>query len=230
MSNVFPDGPRPRVLVTAGPTAEDIDPVRFITNRSTGRMGAAVALAVRRAGGTPLLILGPTALEPPPGVAVVRVRSAADMLRAVMERLEWADSLIMTAAVADYTPAEPLAVKLKKGEGDLVLRLKRTADILAEVKKSPLRPGKFIVGFSLDVGMNLDEGRRKLREKGLDLLVANTVAAFGAESSSAWILAPEGEEVACGEMEKGRLADAVVSRIMTRFPPASSRGEADGKR
>lgn len=229
MAIALPGGPHPRVLVTAGPTAEDIDPVRFITNRSTGRMGAAVALAVRRAGGTPLLVLGPTNLEPPPETAVVRVRSAADMLRAVMDRLEWADSLVMTAAVADYTPAEPLATKLKKGDGDLVLRLKRTADILAEVKKSPLRPGKFIVGFSLDVSMNLAEGRRKMRDKDLDLMVVNSAAAFGADRSSAWMLSPDGEKE-CGEMEKGRLADAVVSCILARFPLAASCGDAHGQR
>ncbi|MCC8108236.1 MAG: phosphopantothenoylcysteine decarboxylase, partial [Planctomycetes bacterium] len=104
--------PSPRILITAGPTAEDIDPVRFICNRSTGRMGVEVALAVKQAGGLPRLILGPTHLNPPDGIETIRVRSAADMHREVVAGLAWADGLVMTAAVADYTPAEPLTAKL----------------------------------------------------------------------------------------------------------------------
>lgn len=204
---------RPRVLVTAGPTAEDIDPVRYITNRSTGRMGMETALAVARAGGEPRLVLGPTPLEPPPGLAVIRVRSAADMCRAVVENLAWADCLVMTAAVADYTPAEPMDTKLKKADGDLYLRLKRTPDILRTVMALPEREGKFVVGFSLDVGMNLAEGRRKLAEKRLDLIVVNTAASFGSERIRAWFLSP-GEERDLGDMEKRELADALASRIM----------------
>ncbi len=209
--------PRPRVLITGGPTAEDIDPVRFITNRSTGRMGLAVAGAVRRAGGTPLLVLGPTHLAPPPGIAVLRVRSAADMDRAVRANLAWADSLVMTAAVADYTPAEPLDTKMKKKDGDLFLRLRRTADILAGIRDLPERRGKFVVGFSLDVGVNLDEGRRKLKAKGLDLIVVNGADSFGSNRSSAWLVQPD-SETDCGALEKEALADRIVSRILLRFP------------
>ncbi len=207
-----PGAAGPRVLVTGGPTAEDIDPVRYLTNRSTGRMGMEIASAVRRAGGTPLLILGPTSLEPPPDVAVVRVRSAADMCKAVLDNLAWAESLVMAAAVADYTPAEPLDAKLKKRDGDLFLRLKRTPDILRTVMDRPEREGKFVVGFSLDIGMNVDEGLRKLTAKRLDLIVVNTTASFGAGSETACILSPDGQED-CGAIAKDELADRIVARI-----------------
>ena len=210
----FPaDAPTPRVLITAGPTAEDIDPVRFITNRSTGRMGIEMARAVWEGGGTPLLILGPTPLEPPPGVAVVRVRSAADMCRAVVANIGWAESLVMAAAVADYTPAEPLDAKLKKKDGDLLLRLKRTPDILATIKELPERRGKFVVGFSLDVAVNLDEGRRKLTAKNLDLIVVNTIASFGAGHERACLLGRDAVED-CGEIGKEELARLLFSRIL----------------
>lgn len=208
-----PEGPRPKVLITAGPTAEDIDPVRYITNRSTGRMGMEVAAAARRADGTPLLILGPTPLDPPAGIPAIRVRSAADMCREVVERLPWCDALVMTAAVADYTPAEPLDAKLKKQDGELVLRLRRTPDILKTIMPLPARAGRFIAGFSLDIGMNLDEGWRKLREKGLDLIVVNTVSSFASDSASATLLTPGGS-LECGSLSKTDLANEIVSRII----------------
>lgn len=213
---------RPSVLVTAGPTAEDIDPVRYLTNRSSGRMGIAVARAVARAGGLPLLVLGPTHLEPPPGVETLRVRSAADMCRAVVDNFSRADALVMAAAVADYTPAEPLDRKLKKADGDLFLRLRRTPDILAAVRDLPGRRGKCVVGFSLDVDINLDEGRRKLRAKGLDFIVVNTTASFASARETAWILS-EAEGTDLGAIGKEDLADEIVSRILGFL----SRGEAD---
>lgn len=203
----------PRVLITAGPTAEDIDPVRYITNRSTGRMGMEIALAVARAGGSPLLVLGPTQLPPPAGVPVVRVRSAADMCQAVLDNFDWAESLVMAAAVADYTPAEPLDSKLKKKDGDLLLRLKRTPDILASVKDLPERKGKFVAGFSLDVDVNRDEGRRKLRTKNLDLIVVNTVDSFGSGKEIACLITPD-EEEECGAIAKDELSERIVSRIL----------------
>ncbi len=207
---------RPRILITAGPTAEDIDPVRFICNRSTGRMGMEVAVAVREAGGTPRLILGPTNLTPPDGIDTVRVRSAADMHREVIAGLAWADGLVMTAAVADYTPAEPLTTKLKKQDGDLVLRLKRTVDILADVKSRPERTGMVVVGFSLDVDMNLDEGRRKLHDKNLDLIVVNTVSSFGSGRETAAILSRNGV-TELGEIDKSALATQLVATMASLF-------------
>jgi Phosphopantothenoylcysteine synthetase/decarboxylase len=204
--------PRPRILVTGGPTAEDIDPVRFITNRSTGRMGLELALAVRRAGGTPILILGPTALSVPEGVSVIHVRSAEEMLGAVAEHFAWCEALVMAAAVADYTPAEPLDFKLKKKDGDLTLRLKRTPDILSTVKQMPERASRTVVGFSLDVGVNLDEGRRKLKTKNLDAIVVNTTGSFGSDREEAWILS-RGAEENCGNIDKSALADRIVAAI-----------------
>lgn len=202
-----------RVLITAGPTAEDIDPVRYLTNRSTGRMGMEVAAAVLRAGGEARLILGPTALALPAGVpeaAVVRVRSAQDMHGAVLESLGWCSALVMSAAVADYTPAEPLTAKLKKKDGDLFLRLKRTPDILADIQSLPARKGKCIVGFSLDTEMNVEEGRRKLRAKHLDRIVVNTTSSFGADTEHACIVSEDGEED-LGEITKAALAEKLVA-------------------
>lgn len=208
-----PDAKSPRVLITAGPTIEDIDPVRYITNRSTGRMGIELAAAVLRRGGTPLLILGPTHLEPPSGAAVVRVRSAADMNEAVHRHLGWAESLVMAAAVADYKPAELHEAKLKKKEGDLLLRLARTQDVLAGIRALPERAGKYVVGFSLDVVENLDEGRRKLIQKELDLIVVNTTASFGSDREQANIIGPDSAEP-LGEITKEALADLIISRIL----------------
>ena len=214
------DAAPPRVLITAGPTAEDIDPVRFITNRSTGGMGMEMAIAVLRAGGTPVLVLGPTAAPVPEGVPqtnIVRVRSAQDMYEAVLANLAWCQALVMAAAVADYTPAEPLDEKLKKKDGDLVLRLKRTPDILASIKDRPERAGKFVIGFSLDVGLNLAEGRRKLESKKLDRIVVNTTASFGSGMERACIVSADGAED-LGEIAKDALAERLVSHIMDAFP------------
>ncbi|MDR1518605.1 MAG: hypothetical protein LBU23_00465 [Planctomycetota bacterium] len=211
-----PSGPAAsgrKILITGGPTIEDLDPVRFLGNRSTGRMGLALAGAALRAGCRARLILGPAPLEPPPGIETVRVRSAADMLAAVLGHFAWADALIMAAAVADYTPSDPSREKLKKGPGDLLLRLKRTEDILSRVGALPERRGKCLVGFSLDVGVNLDEGRRKLREKGLDLVVVNSVASFAAGQTSAWLVSAAGE-CDCGGLSKDDLAASVVARVL----------------
>lgn len=206
-------GARPRVLVTAGPTAEDIDPIRFITNRSSGRMGMEVAKAVKFAGGDPFLVLGPSRLSPPPGIHVLNVRSAADMTKAVLKNFAWADAVVMAAAVADYTPAEPLDAKLKKTDGDLVLKLKRTVDILAALRDLPERKGKFIAGFSLDVDVNMNEGRRKLIEKELDLIVVNNVSSFGGDRENAHILTKtEMEEY--GHIPKDQLATVIVKHII----------------
>lgn len=219
-ANARPDAASPRVLITAGPTAEDIDPVRYITNRSTGGMGMAMAHAVLRAGGTPVLILGPTMACPPaeiPRENIVRVRSAHDMYEAVLANLPWCQALVMAAAVADYTPAEPLDEKLKKKDGDLVLRLKRTPDILSSIKDLPERSGKLVIGFSLDVTMNLAEGRRKLAAKKLDRIVVNTTASFGSGMERACIVSADSTED-LGEIAKDALAVRLLSHIMTVFP------------
>ena len=201
-----------RLLVTAGPTAEDIDAVRFLTNRSTGRMGLAVARAGAERGWTTTLVLGPVAATPPEDCVVVCVRSAADMLAAVLERLPEHDLLVMTAAVADYTPAEPVAGKLRKKDGDLLLRLKRTEDILARVARHPHRPRMAVVGFSLDAEVNESEGRRKLEAKNLDGIVVNGVATFGSDAINARILWRGGAVDDIDGWSKARLAGHLLDR------------------
>lgn len=202
-----------RVLITGGPTCEDIDPVRFLTNRSTGRMGLELALAAQELGMAPLLVLGPTALAVPASVACLRVRSAADMLQAVLAAFPACQMLVMSAAVADYTPAEPLDHKLKKQEGDLVLLLKRTADILLTIAAHPQRSGKKVAGFSLDKEMNLDEGRRKLEAKDLDLIAVNGASAFGAGDSTVTLLTRGGARTDLPAQDKALTARTLLTRL-----------------
>ena len=202
-----------RLLVTAGPTAEDIDAVRFLTNRSTGKMGIAIAQAAIQRGWDVRLVLGPTHLEPPAGVLHIPVRSAKDMLIAVQKHFDWCDALVMAAAVADYTPAEPVDGKRKKEPGDWILRLVRTADILAEIAGRPDRPTKTVVGFSLGVEMDLAEARRKLRDKRLDAIVANTARSFGAAEADAVILDRDGGETALGTVTKAELSARLLDEI-----------------
>jgi phosphopantothenoylcysteine decarboxylase/phosphopantothenate--cysteine ligase len=170
-----------RILITAGPTLEDLDPVRFLGNRSSGKMGLALARAAHARGADVMLVLGPTHAEVPPVGEVVRVRSAREMHAAVMARTDRVDAIIMAAAVADYTPARgSSASKIEKG-GDLSLELVRTVDILAELGR--WRGGRrrpVLIGFAAQTGDVESPARRKLVEKGVDLIVANDVLSQGA--------------------------------------------------
>ncbi len=208
-----------RVLITGGPTCEDIDPVRFLTNRSTGRMGLELALAARTLGMAPLLILGPTALAVPDFLPWIAVRSAADMLAAVEAAFPVCDLLVMSAAVADYTPAEPLDHKLKKTGGDLLLRLKRTADILQTIAAHPQRQGKKVCGFSLDREINLAEGRRKLAAKNLDMIAVNGASAFGAETSIVTLLLRDGGQLDLPAQDKALTARTILSALQQQPNP-----------
>jgi phosphopantothenoylcysteine decarboxylase/phosphopantothenate--cysteine ligase len=189
------------VVVTAGPTYEDIDVVRYLGNRSSGRMGYAVAAEAARRGARVLLVSGPTSLEVPASVEVVRVRSAADMHRAVEKAAGHADIVIMAAAVADYTPANgSVDGKIEKGEGPLELVLARTPDILAELgrrRAGAARP--ILVGFAAESGDPIARGREKLRRKAIDLIVANDIsrpdAGFESETNAATIIGIDGEDV-----------------------------------
>ncbi len=167
-----------RVLVSAGPTFEDIDPVRFIGNRSSGKMGFAVAAAARAMGAEVTLVAGPVALPTPAGVQRVDVRRAAQMREAVLSRLAGHDVYLGAAAVADYTPAETLPQKIKKSGETLTLTLVRTADVLAEVATHPQRP-RLVVGFAAETQDMEAYARDKLLRKGLDLIAANDVARAG---------------------------------------------------
>lgn len=183
-----------KVLITAGPTFEDLDPVRFLGNRSSGRMGYAVAQAAREAGARVLLISGPVALADPLGVSVQRVRSALDMHRAVLDAVAGMDVFIGTAAVADYRPAAPAGQKIKKTRESLTVELVRNPDILAEVAARADRP--FTVGFAAETDDVLTYARRKLDEKRLDLIAANTVGAgqgFEVDDNALTLLWPGGQ-------------------------------------
>jgi phosphopantothenoylcysteine decarboxylase/phosphopantothenate--cysteine ligase len=201
------------ILVTAGPTVEDIDAVRFLSNRSSGRMGYRVAEAARDRGARVVLVSGPTGLPAPPGMEVVTVRSAEEMARAVDEHFEAATVVVGAAAVADYRPATKAEGKIKKGEGPLVLELVRTRDILAGLGK---RKGeRLLVGFAAETEELLPRARAKLEAKHLDLVVANEVAAgFGGETNTATLLPRGADPVRVPEVSKRELADRICDEIV----------------
>ena len=163
-----------RVLITAGPTREPIDPVRFISNRSSGKMGFAVAQAAREAGAEVVMICGPVALTTPAGVRRVDVESAADMLAAVLAEVRPDDIFISTAAVADYRPAQAAAQKIKKTEESLALQMARTTDIIGTLAAGPARPA-FVVGFAAETDTVEQNARSKMLRKNLDMIAANEV-------------------------------------------------------
>ncbi len=209
-----------RVLITAGPTFEDLDPVRFLGNRSSGRMGYAVAQAAREAGAEVLLISGPVALADPAGVMVRRVRSARDMHRAVLDAVPGMDVFIGTAAVADYRPAQPAGQKIKKTRESLTVELVRNPDILAEVAARVDRP--FTVGFAAETDDVLSYARRKLEEKRLDLIAANTVGAgqgFEVDDNALTLLWPGGQRE-LPRASKAALARDLIAMIAERLRAA----------
>ena len=204
-----------RFVVTAGPTREHLDPVRFLSNPSTGRMGFAVARAAERAGHDVTLVAGPVALKTPPGVRRIDVVSAREMLHAVREALaadERPAVLVMTAAVADWRPATCAKRKMKKARMDGVLRLVRNPDILKSL--GPRRPGERRIGFAAETGEPTAEALRKCREKGLDLVVANDVLAsgsgFGTVTNRVTLVYPDGRQEALALMSKAALARRLV--------------------
>jgi phosphopantothenoylcysteine decarboxylase/phosphopantothenate--cysteine ligase len=188
------------VVVTAGPTYQDIDDVRYIANRSSGRMGYAVASEAARRGARVVLVSGPTRLEPPAGVEVVRVRSAVDMHAAVQKVAADADVVVMAAAVADYTPAGGAHDgKIEKQDAPLALTLVRTPDILAELgRRRAGAPRPVLIGFAAESGDPVARGREKLRRKHVDVIVANDItlpdAGFDSESNAATIVSADGPE------------------------------------
>ncbi len=216
-----------RFLVTAGPTREHIDPVRFLSNPSTGKMGFAVARAAAKAGHEVVLVSGPVALDTPRGVRRVDVVSARDMLAAVLDELPDADVLVMTAAVADWRPRRTAAKKLKKREMRPVIELARNPDILRTVRRrlGAARAGKVIVGFAAETGEPTAEAARKCREKGLDLVVANDVTAkgagFGTDTNVASFVTPDGSIERLPLMSKDALAARIVRRALAMRPNTS---------
>lgn len=168
-----------RVLVTAGPTREPLDAVRFLSNASSGKMGFACARAAARAGHEVTLVTGPVALPDPPGLRTVRVVTAEEMYRAVMRAYPRTDAVVMTAAVGDYRPARPFAGKLKKGARTLTLELVRTRDILRAL--GDRKGSRVLVGFALEVQDAVHQALLKYKRKNLDLIVLNTPRTFAAE-------------------------------------------------
>jgi phosphopantothenoylcysteine decarboxylase/phosphopantothenate--cysteine ligase len=201
------------VLVTAGPTVEDIDPVRFVSNRSSGRMGYRVAEAARDRGAQVILVSGPTELPAPSGLECVSVRSAEEMARAVQDHVDRATVVVAAAAVADYRPAAVSAAKLKKGDGPRTLELVRTEDILGSLGDK--KGDRLLVGFAAETENLVDRARAKMSAKKLDLIVANDVAdGFGGESNAAVLVRREGAPVEVPLVSKRELADRICDEIV----------------
>lgn len=215
------------VLITAGPTAEDLDPIRFITNRSTGAMGFALARVAARRGARVILVTGPTTLEPDFECDAVPVRSAADMAEAVEKLRNEFDIGVFAAAVADYTPENPSPEKIKKTEGPLGLQLVRTRDILAH-SCALRRGGQVLVGFAAETVDEVAEARRKLQSKGADLMAANRVgpgAGFGAASPAVTLVRPDGTERVLEPMDKDRIAGAILDEAWKIYAHNNARME-----
>ncbi len=204
------------IVVTAGPTHEAIDPVRFIGNRSSGKMGMAVAERARARGARVRLIVGPGTVPPPDRMDVVEVTTAEEMRVAVLEALDGADVLVMAAAVADFRPKAPGAKKLKKDDGTPALSLEPTPDILGGLQEDR-RSNLVTVGFAAETEQVVEAGQEKLRRKGVDLLVANEVGrpgtGFGSDTNRAAILVPDQPDVELREWTKFGLADALLDRV-----------------
>jgi phosphopantothenoylcysteine decarboxylase/phosphopantothenate--cysteine ligase len=202
------------VLVTAGPTVEDIDPVRFVSNRSSGRMGYRLAEAARDRGARVVLVSGPTSLPAPHGVEVVGVRSAEDMSRVVSEHAARAAVVVMAAAVSDYRPAAAAPHKIKKEAGPRRLDLVRTPDILRSLGQA--KEARVLVGFAAETENVVENARRKLREKNLDLIVANDVGGEGigfASEDNVAVLIDAGGETELPRMSKRELAERIWDRV-----------------
>jgi phosphopantothenoylcysteine decarboxylase / phosphopantothenate---cysteine ligase len=214
-----------RVLITAGPTHEPIDPVRFLGNRSSGRMGVAIAEEALGRGATVTLVYGPGTVPTPAGAEVVPVETAEQMREAVLERLDGSDAVVMTAAVADFRPKEAAGSKLKKEAGVPELLLEPTPDILAELGER--RSGQVLVGFAAETDELEAAGRAKLAAKHLDLIVVNRVGrkgtGFGSETNEAMLLSADGDDEPLETRTKSELARLIADRLASSLrerPPS----------
>ena len=207
-----------RVLITAGPTREPIDPVRFISNHSSGKMGVALAAAAWRRGAVVDLVAGPLSVAPPAGVTLESVESTEDMAAAIERLLPDADVLVMAAAPADFRPATPKASKIKKTSAPSALSLAATPDILQSTKRAR-RPGAVVVGFALETDDAIASGRKKLEAKDLDMIVVNDAtepgAGFGVDTNRVTLLLRNGRDEQLPLMPKLEVADAILDRVET---------------
>ena len=204
-----------KILITASRTEEDVDPVRFLTNRSTGKMGYALARVAQRRGAQVVLVSGPTHLSPPENVEWVRVRTAEQMRRAVIERFETCDALVMAAAVANFRPQVFSDQKIKKGGKAWALKLERTADILSEL--APVKRDKVMVGFAVETENPITHAREKLQKKNLDFIVINNPlvegAAFGTDTNVVTMLDRKGGTEELPKMSKHKVAEKIMERV-----------------
>ena len=204
------------VLVTAGPTCEDLDPVRYLTNRSSGKMGYAIAEVAARRGARVILISGPASLDTPAGVDRINVRSAQEMHRAVTEKFPQCSVAIFAAAVADYRPVEASNQKMKRGEESLTLCLEPTPDILASIARN--KGDKLIVGFAAETENVAENARKKLAAKNADLIVANDVTAEGAgfdrDTNIVTLFARDGRDLALPRMDKTEVAQHILNEVI----------------
>lgn len=205
-----------KILITAGPTKEAIDPVRYITNHSSGKMGYALAKAARNAGAEVTLVAGDTNLADPYHVEVIHVSSAAEMRDAVLAESDRYDAIIMAAAIADYTPVVKATEKIKKTEGDLKIELKRTTDILLELGKKK-RDGQVLIGFAMETEELLANAAKKLHDKHADYIVANSIrekgAGFGGDTNIVTILSKAGEK-SLGLLSKDETASMILENCL----------------
>lgn len=214
------------VLVTAGPTREPIDPVRYLSNRSSGKMGYAIAAEAKRRGARVVLVSGPVEIGPPAGVEVVRVETAEQMRDAVMSRYAEADIIVKAAAVADFKPARPEAQKIKKAAagGSMKLELVSAPDILSELSR--VKDRRVLVGFSAETTADVDEARRKMERKNCDVIVLNDVtrvgAGFGSDSNEVWILTRDGGSIHLPLQSKAQVSARLLDVCEKRLEGAKS--------
>ncbi len=205
-----------RILITAGPSREPLDPVRYISNRSSGKMGYAMARAALRRGATVTLVSGPTGLEPPAGARLIPVTTAVEMREAALKEFANCTTLIMAAAVADYHPVQTSSKKLKRGTGALELLLEPNPDILKEL--GAMKDGRFLVGFAAETDDLTAHAKKKLTDKNLDMIVANDVtcegSGFDGDTNIATILDRSGATRSLPLMTKDELADRILDQIL----------------
>ena len=207
-----------KVLVSAGPTIAPIDPVRYITNRSTGKMGYAIAKEARDRGAEVILVSGPTNLEPPKNVKIINIKTNEEMKKEILQNFKWADIVIKSAAVADYKPKEYSKEKIKKGEGDLNICLTRDNDILKFLGE--IKTHQVLVGFAAESDNVLENAERKLKNKNLDFIVANDITSsdtgFGSEDNKVVILSKNNEKLELEKMSKKEVASNIFDMILEK--------------
>lgn len=207
-----------KVLVSAGPTIAPIDPVRYITNKSTGKMGYAIAKEARDRGAEVILVSGPTNLEPPKNVKIINIKTNEEMKKEILQNFKWADIVIKSAAVADYKPKEYSKEKIKKGEGDLNICLTRDNDILKFLGE--IKTHQVLVGFAAESDNVLENAERKLKNKNLDFIVANDITSsdtgFGSEDNKVVILSKNNEKLELEKMSKKKVASNIFDMILEK--------------